>query len=261
MTTARVLIQAAYREGNLIPIGATPNANELVEALPRLNRYVRGVFGYEMGENLADWPFPMPQRSAPVAANFPQLPYPASTDPVMYGAPNGADLPFAVTPYPNKNSRIVWGGLADMTVYFPEAPDDGSRMGLVIGTKADVTKVLTINGNGRKVQGASTQAQPTPPVGKEWLYRADLGDWKLVTDMAIDDECPFPGEHDDLWITLLAIRLAPRYGKTISPETQAIAASSMKRLKAQYRQSASTTYGSNEHPRTLQSYIAGQWWY
>lgn len=248
MTTARVLITSAFREGNLIPIGATPTANELAEALPRLNRYVRGVFGYEMGENLSDWPVPAPSRTAPVALNFPQ-------------GPLANDLSLNITPYPPKNSRLVWAGVSDMTVYFPEQPDDGSRMGLVGSTKADATKVLTLSGNGRRIEAVAALAQPTPVVAREWLYRADLGDWSLVADMLVDGECPFPVEHDDLWICLLAIRLAPRYSKPITAETQAIAAAAMKRLKAQYRQSAVTTYGSQHTPRSLQSHMSGAWWY
>ncbi|MGH7486028.1 MAG: hypothetical protein ACREMY_10575, partial [bacterium] len=230
-------------------------------ALPRLNRYVRGVFGYEMGEMLYDWPVPAPLRTAPQAANYPQAPYPASTDMNVLSFPLATDASLSITPYPPKNSRLVWGGLADLKVYFPEQPDDGSRMGLTISSKADSTKVLTLDANGRLIEGAATAVQPTPVVGKEWLYRADLGDWKRVADMLIDDECPFPDTHDDLWICLLAVRLAPRYNKQISAETQAIAAAAMKRFKTQYRQTQNTVYGSFDTPRSLQSYISGQWWW
>jgi hypothetical protein len=261
MTTARALITAAFREGNLIPIGTTPNSDELSEALPRLNRYVRGVFGYEMGEELRDWPVPQPQRTAPIAANFPQAPYPTSVDASLLSFPLAGDPSLSITPYPPKNSRIVWGGKNDMRVFFPEQPDDGSRMSVVAGAGADATKVLTLDGNGRLIENAPEQVQPTPVVPREWLYRADLGNWLRVQDMAIDDECPFPPEHDDLWICLLAIRLAPRYNKTIAAETQAIAAAAMKRLKTRYRQSADTVYRSFDTPRSLQSYISGQWWW
>lgn len=261
MTTARALITSAYREGNLIAIGATPNENEIAEALPRLNRYVRGVFGYEMGEQLLDWTVPAPQRTANVAANYPQAPYPTSTDMNVLAFPLATDASLSITPYPPKNSRLVWGGKSDMKVFFPEAPDDGSRMGVVASSQADAAKVLTLDGNGHLVEGLPTIPQPTPVVPREWLYRADLGDWKRVTDMLIDGECPFPPEHDDLWICLLAVRLAPRYSKTISQETQAIAAVALKRLKTRYRQSSNTVYGSFEFPRSLQSYISGQWWW
>lgn len=246
MTTARALIQQAYREGNIIPVGATPSTPELTEALPRLNRYIRGVFGFEMGELMADWVHPQPQRTGN-HANFPQAPF-------------SNDLGSGVTPYPPKNSRIVWGGIADSTLYFPEAPDNGSRMGLVIGTKADTTKVLTLSGNGRMIEGAAVQAQPTPPIVKEWLYRADLGDWKLVADMTIDQECPFPIEHDDLWICLLAIRLASRYGKVTTSETMAIAKVALQRFQTAYRQTQDTVYRSYDHPLALQSFSGAWWW-
>ena len=261
MTTARALITAAFREGNLIPIGSTPTVDETAEALERLNRYVRGVFGYEMGENLADWIVPAPQRTAPIAANYPQGPYPTSVDASLLSFPLAADPSRSITPYPPKNSRLVWGGKIPMRIYFPEQPDDGSRMGLFAAAQADVTALLTLDGNGRTIEGAPSQDQPLPVLSREWLYRGDIGDWRRVQDMQLDDECPFPNEFDDLWITLLCVRLAPRYNKPTSPETQKIGLDALKRLKTRYRQAGTTTYNSFDHPRSLQAYISGQWWW
>src|SRR5580698_10572835 len=100
MTTATNLIQAAYREGNLIAVGKQPTTNELAEALVRLNAFVKGIFGYEMGENLSDWLFPAPQRTGIVPTTFPQLPVPEYYGP-LYSQ--------FLAPYPPRNTRIVWG--------------------------------------------------------------------------------------------------------------------------------------------------------
>ncbi len=249
-TLASVLIQAAMREGNLIAAGASPTAAERTEALASLNRIINGVFGNELGENLTDWIVPAPQRTAPVAANYPQFP--------------DAHAPTSSTyPYPPKNSRIVFGSVAN-TVYFPEAPDDGSRMAVVQGSGAGdggvVGAALTLNGNGRTIETANTKVYNTPVTARQWLYRADLGDWVAVVDLAAGDPCPFPAALDDLWITMLAIRLSPRYGKTVSVETISTFKKMMATMKARYNQSGVTTYGSGNFPRSLQSY-AGQWFW
>ena len=265
MTTATSIIQSAYREGNLIAAGKSPSTNEQNEALERLNRYVQGVYGNEMGENLTDWIAPSPQRTAVVAANFPQAPYP--TDLAFgFGNPLAGDPNSNIWPYPPTNSRIVFGGVTN-TIYFPESPMDGSRMAVVQGSGAGDSgvdgAVLTLNGNGRTIQGAATQTftwHTVPTTAKSWLYRADLADWTLVVDMGLTDQLPFPSELDDLWITALAIRLAGRYGKTTAPETAALFKKMLSQLQARYRQAGTTVYGSEQMPRSLQTYIAGRWW-
>lgn len=259
MTTATLLIQAAYREGNLIAVAANPTNAEQTEALAALNRLVNGIFGYEMGENLRDWLFPVPQRTAPVAANYPQLP-----------AASYLNQPYCSTflsPYPPKNSRIVWGAKTG-TIYFPEAPEPGSRMAFTqasgAGDGGAAGQILTLNGNGRTIQGANTQAlvatSPVPLAAKQWLYRDDLGDWTLCADLVLADDCPFPKEFDDFFICALSKRLAPRYGKITAAETIATAIVTLKRLKARYRQSAVTVYGAQDFPGTAQSFYDGNWW-
>jgi hypothetical protein len=248
MTTAASLVKDAYREGNLIPVGSTPTTDEQIEALERLNRYVQGVFGYEMGEPLVDWDVPDPQRTAPVAADFPQAPIPH-------------DMPSGVYPYPPKNRRIVFGSVAQ-TVYFPEAPLDGSRMALVQGSGVDGTpgSTVTLDGNGRTIEGSNTKAYTAPVTARQWLYRADLADWQAVVDMTLTNECPFPPELDDLWICMLAMRLAPRYGKTTAPETSRLGLVMLAKLKTRYEQAGCTIYGSSDFPHSLQSYMDSSSW-
>lgn len=260
MTTAIKLIQAAYREGNLIAAGKQPTTDEQSEALDGLNRFVNGIFGYEMGENLADWQYPAPQRTAPVAANYPQLPRPDYVGPLYntYWAP-----------FPPRNSRVVWGAVTG-TMYFSDKPEPGSRMAVVEGSGAGDSgapgQLLTIDGNGRTIQDPAdmvlkNQVVLTSPVASnQWLYRDDLGQWMLCNDMELETDCPFPKEFDDFFICALAKRLAPRYGKITAAETIETARVTLSRLKARYRQTAPTVYGSTDFPRTSQSYIVGDWW-
>lgn len=255
MTIASALIQAAYREGNLVSVGASPAASEQTEALAGLNRLINGIFGFEMGENLSDWLFPVPQRTAPVAANYPQAPILSPISPPLANT--------YVSPFPPCNSRVVWGGVTG-TLYFPEKPEPGARMAVVQGSGAGdggaPGQTLTLNGNGRTIQAANTQALVNPITAKQWLYRDDLGDWTLCADLNIGDDCPFPKEFDDFFICALAKRLAPRYGKITAAETIETARVTLARLKARYRQSAPTVYNSQDFPRTSQSYLTGSWW-
>lgn len=261
MTTATLLIQAAAREGNLVAAGASFTTAEQTEALSALNRLVNGIFGFEMGENLADWLYPVPQRTAPVAANFPQLPIPSYVN-----------QPYAsayLSPYPPKNSRVVWGGVTG-TLYFPEAPEPGTRMAVVQGSGAGDSgapgQIITLNGNGRTIQDPAdkafknTVALTNPATSNQWIYRDDLGQWLLCQDMVLADDCPFPKEFDDFFICALAKRLAPRYSKITAKETIETARVTLARLKARYRQSAPTVYGSQDFPRSDQSYLTGSWW-
>lgn len=264
-STALTIIKGAYREGNLIPVGSTPTTSEQAESLAMLTRLIASVFGEEMGEHLQDWPIPLPQRTAPLAANLPQLPYPMGLDGNLYGVPP-AVIANEFAFYPPKNSRIVFGGLTNRA-YFPEAPDDGSRMAIVQGSGAGdsgtVGQVLTLDGNGRTIQGANTQtftfASPAT-AGKAWLYRADLADWTLVADLAtVNDTIAFPTDLDDLWITMLIKRLAPSYGKVISEQTEQTYTRMMHRLKAKYRQAGTTIYKATDVPNTRQSYAGNPW--
>lgn len=259
MTTALALITAAFREGNLIPVGTSPTTAEITETLERLNALVNGVFGYEMGENLRDWLYPSPQRTAPVAANYPQAPMPPYTSSLSNTY---------LTPFPPKNSRIIWGARTG-TVYFPEKPEPGSRMAFVqtpgAGDSGAAGQILTLDGNGRTIEGANTKVLvSTSPVvlpARQWMYRDDLGDWTLCADMAQGDQCPFPKEFDDFFVCALNKRIAPRFGKITAMETIETAKKSLANLKTRYRQSAPTVYGSEDFPTSSQSFRTGSsWW-
>lgn len=264
MTTATKLIQGAFREGNLIAAGKQPTTDEQSEALDVLNRFVNGIFGFEMGENLFDWLAPAPQRTAPVAANFPQLPLPQGWDGKLWDT--------TMAPYPPRNTRVVWGQV-DFTIYFDAKPEPGSRMAVVMGSGAgdegQPGTVLTLDGNGRQIQDpedmlfkntVALTSPLDPTLNYQWFYRDDLGVWVACMDMELTDECPFPKEFDDFFICGASKRLAPRYGKITAIETVETAKLTLARLKARYRQSAPTVYGSDNFPRTSQSFLVGSWW-
>lgn len=250
MTVAQDVIRRGFREDNLIPIGRSPTIEELAEGLDLLNAFILSVYGSELGENMADWVAPQPQRTAPVAANYPQ--YPLADD----------DTNGRVYPYPPSNSRVVWSG-EEMTVYMPENPRPGARLAVVQGSGArnpqPVGSVLTLNGNGRRIESApgvvgDALAMLNPIDPKSWFYRADTGVWCVVQKLALTDPIPFPEDVDDFWICALSIRLAPRYSKTVNPATSARAQAMLGKIKREFRQVTPTTYGSDNFPTALESF-------
>ena len=140
MTAVNTLVTYAYRESNLIAVGGSPTSAESTEGLAVLNAYLVSMFGNELGEQLYEWPVPQPQRTASVAADFPLF-------------PAAMDLPSSIYLYPPANSRIMSALTTATTVYFPEAPSDGARMGYV---NINATAALTLDGNGKLINGATT---------------------------------------------------------------------------------------------------------
>ena len=78
MTLTSDIITDAFRESNLLAIGATPNTAQSQEGLRRLNVIVSGVYGFEVGEPLADWPIGKEGVVDEVSWFAPQWQYPPS---------------------------------------------------------------------------------------------------------------------------------------------------------------------------------------
>lgn len=241
MTAAADIITEAFREGNLIPVGTTPTSAEQAEGLSVLNRYLRSIFNWMMGGALTDWPVPLIQRTGSVAADPPLLP--------------GAQTPLIVPDrsYPPGGQRIVWDG-STQTVYFPESPNDGARMGLAKGSGASaIAGTLTLDGNGRTIEGSATKTFTDTATGS-WLYRADLADWVALASLTLTDALPFPDEFDDLFVTSIALRLSPRYGKTVQAGTTEAWKRTLSTFRAQYYQETPAPRGGQELAPSYQSF-------
>lgn len=240
MTTAAEIVQRAYRQDNIIPIGRDPTDDEQAEALVRLNAFIATLFGHELGEKFSDWTVPPPQRNAPVAQRYPQ-------------APAANDLPSDVWPYPPANSRLTCSITTLTTIYFPEKPEDGALMALVdIGMSA----TLTINGNGRLIEGATTRAVLSTDADDgqlKWMYRADLGEWIAITVLEAADDVPFPLEFEDLLVCGTAIRIAPANKGAPKETTAACYNDGLVKLKARYRQTVNQVGGGADIPRSAQT--------
>lgn len=205
---AEILAQA-YRESNLIPIGVEPTAAEETEALNRLNSIIRSMLGQEIGEELQPWDIP---------ARFPNY--------------RGADPD---EPWPN--SRVYCQITAPTTVTFPaRGLRDGARMAIHDLDANFATHNLTVDGNGLRIDGGLTDVLSTNSQIIEYFFRADLGEWVVVTELEIDDNMPFPEDFDDLFVSLLCLRLNPRHNTQTKGETVKAVQRGIQQIRSRYRQ-------------------------
>ncbi len=217
MTTIRTLISDALRESGILALGDTPEAASEDEGLRRLNVLIRSLIGNELGEQL---------------------------DSIVFGT-NGVTSPLSdvddyqsviTSNYAPSNIRLVANLSAATSISLDPNPQDGARFAVIDASDVFSSRNLVINGNGRSIENAASVTLSTNGTNSEWFYRADLGNWARVTDLALDDESPFPIDFDDLLITLLAMRLNPRYGQQTGPETNLALTRSRTQFRARYSQ-------------------------
>lgn len=218
MTTVASIINDALRETNLIPLGVTPTVVQTDEAFRRLSSIVSSVLGNEAGENLS--PFPLGTNDVTSPRGYPWW---------------SNELPGNV--FVPVNARIMCNLTGPGTVNLHPKPHDGARMGIVdISQNFDIYP-LTINGNGRSIEGEDTMTYDTAGEIKQWIYREDLGNWVTVIPLDPTGDMPWPPEFDDMFIIMLAMRLNPRYGQVINPASTEVLKSVMSKFSARYGQS------------------------
>lgn len=216
MTLISSLILDAYREGNIIPLGRAPSDNQVTEALRLYNQNILSIYGGEAGEMLVDWPL----------GSF-NVDEPGYTDPR--------------TPYliqrPPINQRLLVTNTAALTAYLTAYPQDGSRIGIadIFGRLATVP--VTLDANGRTIEGNPTKVLNTNGAFQEWFYRADKGDWVKLTSLLATDENPFPEEFDIFFYIGLALRLNPRFGREMDSQTSLVFKQQRNQFIARYLQS------------------------
>lgn len=202
MTLVSDIIKRAYRETNLIPLVADPSANQSSEALPLLNSLIMSAIGNEVGDELFE---------------------------VNYGGDN--DQSSYISDWVPDNARLVLNLSAAVTLTLDPYPYEGQRLGVVDAGSNLNTYNLTLDGNGRNIEGAATLVLSTDDTYSQWMYRSDTGNWVKIESLDTTDEMPFPIEFDDYFAIMLAIRLNPRYGQELN--TQSFEA--LKRYRSQIR--------------------------
>lgn len=219
MTLVSTIITSAYRETNLVPLVGTPTALEAAEGLARLNSIIRSVIGNEAGNDL---------RDLHIDGDFSQVSQCSSSIP--------------------DDVRLILNLESTRTLQADPTPVDGQRLAVidVLGNLA--TYPLTIDGNGRLIEGAATVTLNTNSEARQWMYRADIGNWVKITTLVESDSLPFPEDFDDYFITALALRLAPRHSTKLGDESLAAHKRSRGQLRARYNKPR--TIRSDLTPRT-----------
>lgn len=206
MTLASSIIAKAYRENNLIPLGATPNSNQITEALSRLNDILSSSVGNEIGGEL---------RSLNIGG-----PYDESE---LFDFWVASDV------------RLMLNMSATKTLYLDPDPYDGQRLAVVDVLGTLPTYPLILNGNGRQIEAASSITLNDDYLVKEWLYRADTGNWTVITPIVSGDQLPFPSDFDDYFTLMLALRLDPMHGQNFAPEQIKTLERGRRNIRSRYR--------------------------
>lgn len=196
MTLISSIILDAYRESNMLPLSAVPNDAQNTEALRLYNALLGSLYGTDIGELLADWPL----------GDFGRDPTPG------YQPIEGQRF----VHHPPINSRFIAVNEHPISVDLTVRPQDGARYAIVDPFARLAAFPVTLNGNGRTIAGQPSLVLDTNGMMREWVYRADLGGWVQLTDVALTDDNPFPKEFDQMFSILLAYRLSPRYGRELS---------------------------------------------
>lgn len=220
MTTTLDIITDAYRESNIIGMGVQLTDGQKTEGLRRLNAVVSSVLGFEVGEKLHDWQVGTLNQSQPNWFN--------------------GDWSLACWHRPQANVRLVVSSAVAVELFLPTKISDGARIGLTNPAGNLAAHPVTLNANGRTIEGAASIVLDTDDLQTEWFYRADLSDWVRRELLTIDGDFIYPAEFDDAFVTMLAMRVNPRYGRAISAETAAWMDRSVTMLKSRYHQKTVT---------------------
>ena len=164
MTSIRQLITDGYRESGIIAVGVSPDAEEHEEGLRQIRRLLRSLFGNELGE---------PLRSINFGSSGLTNPYSTGED--MSGAIESRYVP--------ENYRLLFNNDSVTTLYLHPNPVDGARLGVIDRLGNFATINVTLNGNGRDIEGSSSLVLATNSLNRDWFFRADLGDWVRVTTL------------------------------------------------------------------------------
>jgi hypothetical protein len=216
MTTISQIITDAYQYNNIVSLYSIPSAAEEAKALRYLNRIFRSIFGNELGDQLTVWNVGK--------NNVTQTGYCFDED-------------LLTSPYniPH-NSRLVFNLQSSTTVYLPRTPQDGERLAVQDLSNNFATSPLTINGNGRLIEGATSLVLNTNSANSEWFFRSDLGNWVKITDLALADIFPLPAEFEEYFITMLAIRLGSSEDVDINNQLAIVMKDASKKIRSRYKQ-------------------------
>lgn len=246
-------IDRAYREAAIKRIGDIPTVDEYNEGLDRLNNFLDSLFGAEIGALLTDVQVPIIQRTTNNPSVLFNQPFPLSAS--NFDQASGMLESNTVDQYVlANNSRVLNRITTPTTVYFPQNPNDGSRVEIV-NTGATVN--MTLDGNGRRINGANTAQFGSTTSSITYFYRADLGNWIPLVNLSLTDELPLPSAFDGLIIRGTAIALTALDEIPPTTGTMFMYERLLKRCKERYFQREAVTPGGQYLPESDQAYDHG----
>lgn len=188
MATAQVTIKTAFRKIRAIGQGENPTSAQSADALTELNALLNELIGF--GSSM-QWKTTYVDSAVTVDWSYPA-------------------------------QRLLCRNTAALTITLPEgtvsAPiQDGFRLGVVDVAGTAATYNITLSRNGWRIAGSAANATlSTNSVNRVYMFRADLGDWKLAADLAVGDDLPFPSEFDLGFALMLGHRLSGEYGQQLA---------------------------------------------
>lgn len=227
MTQVSDIITDAFRESNLIALGTSPSPAEMTEGLARLQAVILSTLGNDVGYNMEDWTL-VSATSIFTPSNLALTAAQASA--------------YTVKP----QSRLIANLASATTIDLDPMPQDGQRFSVIDASSNFATQNLSIDGNGRRIDGGTSMVLSTNGVRTEFFYRSDLAEWLVISDLDTTDDLPFPEDYDDYFITKLAMRINPRYGRPLPPEVQARYLEQQQQIIDRYTQSRIRGSGSQK---------------
>lgn len=216
MTLISSIITDAYREGNILPLRKAPDTFQVAEALRLFQQNIHSIYGGDAGEPLTDWSL------GSFSVDEPGIVDPRTTDTIQR---------------PTINQRLLATNTAALRAYLTPYPQDGARMAIADPFGRLAAFPVTLDANGRTIEGNATLVLNVNGTYQEWFYRADKGDWVKLTSLLEGDQNPFPDAFDIFFICGLAMRLNPRYGREMDPQTATAFKANRRQFIARYLQS------------------------
>ena len=215
MTLVSDIINDAYRESNTIPLGRPATVLQTTEALRLYNQFISSTYGGEEGEKLRDWTL------GSYGQEF-------STNQDLYLNP--------LVTHPDGNRRLIATNTTPLVVYLTPYPQDGMQYGMTDPFNRLAAFPIILNANGRPIEGGLTLVCNTNGLYVRWIYRGDIGAWIRITPLLATDPHPFPAQYDIFFSISLAMRINPRYGRTLDQQSLAAYKQNRREFIARYIQ-------------------------
>jgi hypothetical protein len=195
----------ALRKLRVIGQGETPTSADLTACLDTLNKLISEMVGFGGSH---------PIRSVTIDASYEVSPRdPAIRLLCRHGSPITITLP----------------STDNMQLY------DGMRVGIVDVSNNCATNNITIARNDWLLEGATSNITlNTNGANRLLMFRADLGDWKRATDLAADDDLPFPTDLDLSVALMLAQRMEGECGQQLRGADIGAAKAARLKMSAKY---------------------------